>query len=102
MGIFKKLQGKGVRFTYFIHVHELSWPTPPRGVCLCVRFERGAHTGSTRAVESVSQPSHASYVFEEQMQLPATLYQVRPSSTSPAVKTFRPLVWLILLHAILC
>lgn len=94
MGIFKKLQGKGVRFTYFIHVHELSWPSPPRGGRLCVRFERGsAHTGSTRAVEPTTEPSHARYVFDEQLQLPATLFQVCRSAAALCGQMLRP-CWL--------
>ncbi|KAI3433675.1 hypothetical protein D9Q98_003484 [Chlorella vulgaris] len=73
MGIFKKHQGKGVRLTFSLHIHTLSWPIGAGS--LCVRFERGSHKGSTRAVEPAVKGGHAIYAFEEQLTLPATLFQ---------------------------
>jgi hypothetical protein len=84
MGIFKKHQGKGVRLTFSLHIHTLSWPIGAGS--LCVRFERGSHKGSTRAVEPAVKGGHAIYAFEEQLTLPATLFQVRCRRTFTGVE----------------
>ncbi len=79
MGLFSKHKGSGHHYTFALHFHALSpWPADSSG-SLCVTYERGSHTGSTRAVAPASPPRQGggSYVWEQQLQLPATLYEVR-------------------------
>ena len=72
MGLLAKAKGKSTRkFSFALHVHTLTLTSG--GGSLCVTFERGSHSGSTRPVAGL----RGSYAFEEQLQLPATLYQVR-------------------------
>ena len=85
MGLLKKHKGKGCSFTFFLHVHNLTWTSTAGSVC--VRYERGSHSGTTRAAAPAGPRSGdlATYVFEEQMlpELPATLYQVPPHPPLP-------------------
>jgi hypothetical protein len=79
MGLLKKHKGRGYAYTFFLHVHNLSWPGNAGD--LRVQFERGSHSGSTKAKAAIPnsfRPGDLStYVFEQQLQLPATLYEVR-------------------------
>jgi len=79
MGLFKTKKGKGQGFTFVLHVHTLSpWPTNTGS--LCVTYERGSKTGALRRAAAPSSPTAAGFgtvVFEEQFELPATLYGVR-------------------------
>ena len=78
MGLFKnKNRGGAFKCTFFLHFHSLS-PWPAAAGNLCVSFERGTHSDKTQP-----SPPHAplvdecaTYVWEQQLQLPATLYEV--------------------------
>jgi hypothetical protein len=87
MGLFKTKKGKGQGFTFVLHVHTLS-PWPANTGSLCVTYERGSKTGALRRAAAPSSPSAAGFgtvVFEEQFELPATLYGVRlPLGTTAA------------------
>ena len=78
MGLFTK-KGKGLPFSFVIHVHTLS-PWPAKTGSLCVSYERGSKTGVLRRAAPPSSPSaagHGTVVFEEEFDMPATLYAVR-------------------------
>ena len=73
MGLFGKHKGKAkAPFTFGVLVHTLA-PFPAGLGPVCVIYERGSHSGATQP----SSPSRgsAAYVFEQQLVVPATLYQ---------------------------
>jgi N-terminal C2 in EEIG1 and EHBP1 proteins len=77
MGLLGKNKGKSSNFVFLIHVHSLGpWPTNYKS--LAVTWERGSKHGTTSVKTPLMQPgeSWTSYVWEETIQLPTTLYQV--------------------------
>lgn len=79
MGLFSKHKGrKAHSFVFSIQVHTLTSPSS-RG-SLVVACERGKHHAATAPAAPASLRSGAAgavYLFEETLQLPATLYEVR-------------------------
>jgi len=86
MGLLSRHKGeKAHKFSFVLHIHTLSWPSAATAAVqsLCVVYERGSHSGSTkRAAPSSPRSGQAAYAFEESLHLPVTLYQVRGSRNS--------------------
>lgn len=78
MGLFGKHKGQAkAPFTFGVLVHTLA-PFPAGSGPLCVSFERGSHSGATPPAHPArGSAGSASYVFEQQLVVPCTLYQVR-------------------------
>lgn len=92
MGLFGKHKGKAkAPFTFGVLVHTLA-PFPAGRGPLCIIYGRGSHSGATQP----ANPSRgsAAYVFEQQLVVPATLYQQqvreRRSDGRPALPPLPP------------
>lgn len=78
MGLFKKHKNRvkhALAFT--VRVHTLHWPGAGHG-SLRVGYQRGSHTGATgSAPPARSLSGGVRYIFEEPLEVQATLYEVR-------------------------
>lgn len=85
MGLFSKHKGGYQKFVYFLHFHTLSWPRDAGS--LCAIFHRGSHSGATRSSAGTSagiaKDGPVTYVWEQQLQLPATLFEASRHCGSP-------------------
>lgn len=80
MGLLKHKGQKKTPLVFTLHIHALDWPRSEEK-SLVVVAQRGSHSAATR--RAVPSPRRAStggctYVFEEQLSLPVTLYSVSP------------------------
>lgn len=86
MGLFKKHKSKGEKFAFTLLVHSVGPLYGYKGN-LIVSWQRGSHSGSTRAASPASTgEAAASYVLDERLVVPATLYEVRgraPRASNP-------------------
>lgn len=79
MGLLKHKGQKKTPLVFTLHIHALDWPRP-EDKCLVVVAQRGSHSAATqRAAPSPRRAtaSGSTYVFEEQLSMPVTLFSVR-------------------------
>lgn len=92
MGLLKHKGQKKTPLVFTLHIHALDWPRSEEK-SLVVVAQRGSHSAATR--RAVPSPRRAStggctYVFEEQLSLPVTLYSDAAAVRKGAFGPFLP------------